>query len=224
MICVTNDMPDIRSCTYLDSHLDSCDGFEYAWVEKRRRSEATGKQCRGCEPKKAYQGFVCRGCFMGITAAVSGATSLITALGAIDRAKMSDTEGRSSSSLGYVPLPATRLAIDELGRYPYSSGTPELWVSNSFGAEQAVNFAKAYTAAVRSFPLKEEPHPLKRARCPKCEALSLVWHPPQFIGMDAIVRCRDSECGYVVNQDGWETALTEIENPAYAAKTKAVSA
>ena len=202
-VCITNYLPDVHSCTYRDSHTDECDGFEYAWIAKRDQEEATGKDCGGCQPKKAWIGYVCRGCFAGIVAASSGAPGLIEALGNFDRVKSADAEGRGSGALGYVPLTAIRLAVDELRRHIAARGTltPEAWVSERSGAESAVRFARAYTAAVRSFPLQEDKHPLKRTHCPECKQLTLEWHPAPLVGMKVVVKCRDPKCGREIDED-----------------------
>jgi len=240
-ICITNYVDDLSSCTYPGVHLDTCTGseFRFIWVGDRpepspERSlvtrrldngnyQAVARPCQGCVPRRAEVGFVCRGCFAGIEKAVSDAPDLVAALDGIDKVKTSDTEGRGSVSVGYVPLPATRLAIDELRRYLDDGGTAEMRVSNSFRAENAVRLARAYTTAVRTFPLQEDPHPVKRTWCPECEQLSLVWRPPLLLGMEVRVECRNPECRHVIDQDGFE-ALTNTENNDYAKPTRTVDA
>lgn len=204
-VCVTNSVDDLTSCTYRGSHTEECDGNEWAWIEKRHREEATGKACRGCEPRKAQNGFTCRACYTAITAALAGAPELIRALTGVDRAVMRDSAGRSSSSAGFVPIPATQLAVDELSRYlALCPGSADEWVATLSGAVVAVRFARAFRSAAASHPTRETSHKIKRTRCPQCEQLTLIWHPPAFKGMDVVVRCSDPKCGRAIDQDSLE--------------------
>ena len=73
LVCITNDMHDIRSCTVKDQHAANCDGWSYRWNETHQRLEATGRECHGCLPRNARHGLLCLSCWEGVVQALSDA-------------------------------------------------------------------------------------------------------------------------------------------------------
>ena len=217
VVCITNEMPDFRSCTVKGEHLRICDGFEYAWNPKRQREEATGRECRGCLPREAKKGLLCWSCWDRVQHAMTEWTPWIERiLLTIDRAVQSDNGGIRSDALGHINIAATRLAVDEVRSYLRScTGTAEAWVSAEAGAMDAVRFARAASSAVRTHELEEKTHRIQRVRCPKCRHLSLAWTPPYArppfpFSPDVTVSCQNPSCGHRIDQSVFE-ALAKIE-------------
>jgi hypothetical protein len=203
--CITNHTADLRACTVLGDHYDECDGFEYTWVEKRGREEATGNECRGCLPRPASQGLVCLSCWRNITAALAGYPELVRMLTGVDRAVVRDSSGMTSRGGPGVPLSSVQLSLEELDSYFTIGGvTAEQWVSSELGARDAVRFARAFAAASSAHPTREKSHRIKRVRCPECNQLTLVWHPTQREGGDVQVRCSNVDCAHVVDHETFE--------------------
>lgn len=209
VVCITNFMPEVRSCTVRDEHEDDCDGFEYAWIPKRHREEATGRECKGCAPRPAETGFLCGHCFKQATSALAGYPQLLHDLRGVERAVAK--EGGGSSSAGpSVPLSGVDLTLEELGSYHRSLAgrTPEQWVSEQKGARDAVQFGKAFAAAVRAHPTKEAPHRMRHTVCPECRQPTLIWNPPVVFTGNVRIRCRNPACDYSTDQANFE-ALAE---------------
>lgn len=203
--CITNQMAELRPCVVKDDHYDECDGFEYAWVEKRGREEATGRACRGCLPRTASTGLVCMPCWRQIVSAVAGYPELARALEGVDRAVVGESSGMTAHGGPGVPLSAVQLSLEEINSFDTINGqTPEQWVSSEAGARDAVRFGRAYSSAVAAHPIKETSHPIRLARCPDCKQRTLVWHAPTTAASEVRVRCRNPECSYDVDQDTYE--------------------
>jgi hypothetical protein len=212
LVCVTNDMTEIRSCTVKGEHQSNCDGFAYRWNADRERDEYTGRECRGCLPREARHGHLCLDCFMRWESAEAGYPSLSRALLGVDRAVQRDNGGVASSTLGYVPLSGIALMFDELESY-HRGATPNTLP----GARNAVLFARAYEAAVKSYPIEERAHRIERTRCPRCNHLNLVWNPTRSEGGEVIVKCSNPECSGEFNQSQLEVEtmrqVHKVETP-----------
>jgi hypothetical protein len=123
----------------------------------------------------------------------------------VDRAVVRDSSGMTSRGGPGVPLSSVRLSLEELDSYfTIGNVTPEQWVNSQEGARYAVRFAKAFAAASSAHPTHEKSHRIKRVRCPECSQLTLVWHPTQQEGGDVQVRCSNTECANVVDQETFE--------------------
>jgi hypothetical protein len=215
VICITNSVEDLRSCVRRDAHNDDCNGFEYVWVEQRGQFEASGRACTGCTPRIAYNGFVCRNCFDRIIAAIAAAPAFLATLRGVDRALTPTSGGGRASVLGYVPLTALALAVDEIERYlDGNPGNAESWVATPEGAQSAVGFANAMHSAIAAHPTRESAHQVRRVRCPKCGQMTLAWHPTPWVGGEVTIRCRNTECGSALSQDDFEALL--VGAPAHA--------
>jgi hypothetical protein len=196
LACITNSMRDVRACTIKGQHVPECDGWEYRWNEDRDREESTGDECRGCLPREAKQGLLCWACWDSASAAVEGAPRLAGMLRGVDRAVQRDNGGVASQTLGYIPIPAVKVMLDELHSYLRSKGSSDTlaWVSTPEGAADAVRLGRAYSAAVKAHPTEERAHRIGRTRCTACNQLSLVWQPPSRSGDTVVVECSNVEC------------------------------
>lgn len=198
LLCITSEMPGERSCVHRGQHIGRCDGFEWQWVEKRQREEATGKACKGCLPKVAQHGLLCWNCWDSVQTAITDWHPFEKMLVGVSRAVQRDNGGVRGQSVGYVPLPGTMLAIDEIRSYLKTfTGTMDAWVSTSEGAKDAVRFARAVPTAMRTHAVEEKPHKLRRLRCPDCGTLNFVWNPPSQPQSDITVTC---ECGKAIHE------------------------
>lgn len=205
LLCITNQMDDWRSCTKPEQHLVSCDGWVHIWNERKGRDENTGRPCRGCVPREASVGQLCFPCWRAIEDAFAKWTPQEADLMAsIDRAVQRDSGGgRGGGPSGYVPIPGTRLAVDEVESYLRSSQsfpTAEAWVSTEAGAIDAVRFAAAVPRALRTHELEERVRPMRRVRCPECGQLSFVRNPPAAAGAPVTVVCQNEECRKVIRE------------------------
>lgn len=218
LVCVTNDMPDSRPCTTRGAHTDVCDGFEYRWAPELDQYVATGKACHGCVPRVASHGMLCHACWTSLQAAEDAHGPLTRLLESHDVLVKSAGDGGGQASKATIPLSPTKLALDEIESYRGTESLIDLeqWVCEPAGAANAVRFTRAVRGALRSFPDKEATHTIERVRCPNCELLSLVWHPPVMKGDAVRIDCRNPECGYVLDQDAFDK---ELEHPTKRKET-----
>lgn len=213
VMCITNQMHDFRSCTHRGAHTINCDGHEYAWNEKRNREEATGRVCKGCRPREARYGQMCLNCHEHVVNAVSDWGPFSSMIRGIDRAVQRDNGGISGQSIGYVPIPGTVLAVDEIWSYFKSMhGSVDQWVSTVTGAKDARRFARALEGAMRTHAVEEKAHQVKRTRCTACGQLSLVWNPTMMLGGNVTVKCSNPECKHEMDQDSFDK-IAAIEKP-----------
>lgn len=204
LVCITNNMHDIRSCTVKDQHAANCDGWQYAWSEKHERMEATGRRCRGCLPRPARHGLLCLNCWEGVIQALSDWPDFERKIRGLTRTVQPDNGGVRTQSVGWVNLPGTMLAIDEVNSYHRSlwqdySGV-DAWVKSTDGAKDAVMFSRAVMRAERTHQIEEKARPLHRVRCPDCGRLSFVRTPPEGERRPVIVRCQNTACGKTITE------------------------
>lgn len=213
IMCVTNQMHDFRSCTHRGAHKANCDRLEYAWSEDRDREESTGRECKGCRPREARIGQMCLNCYEHVVTAVGDWEPWAAMLRGIDRAVQRDNGGIGGQSIGYVPIPGTVLALDEVWSYAKSmTGNVDQWVSTVTGAKDARRFARALEGALRTHAVEEKAHQVKRTRCTSCGQLTLVWNPAMAFGQDVTVKCSNPACQHVMDQDSFDK-IAAIEKP-----------
>jgi hypothetical protein len=142
LVCITNDVRDLRSCVVTGQHTDFCDGDEWRWredsslslleqdpnfprwrlsrVERSVWDEALKRYvkvpvpCRGCLPRKAEHGLLCWSCWEKVLDAVKVATDMMTHLRSVDRAQQIDNAGIRTAAAWKLPLPNTWLMADEM--------------------------------------------------------------------------------------------------------------
>ena len=193
LVCITNDISGMRSCTVKGEHMSTCDGF---------RGE---RECRGCLPRPAEHGLLCWSCWENVVRVLTQWPHFAETINNMERAIQRDTAGVRTNTQGYIPIPATRLAVDECESYLKSyRGNAEEWVSRIEGATDALLFVRLAEMAFRTHPIEETAHRINRFRCRRCNHLSLVWNPPAWAGDDVRVTCGNSECGYELDQAAFE--------------------
>lgn len=206
LVCITNDMHDISSCTVKDQHAANCDGWQYGWNEKHGRMEATGRKCRGCLPRPARHGMLCLNCWEGVVQALSDWPDFERKIRGLSRTVQPDNGGVRTQSIGWVNLPGTMLAIDEVNSYHRSlwqdyNGSTDKWTNSIDGAKDAVQFSHAVMRAERTHQIEEKARPLHRVRCPDCGRLSFVRTPPAGERLPVIVRCQNTDCGKTITEN-----------------------
>lgn len=211
LVCITNEMPDVRACTIRDEHLSTCDDWEYRYVTERydrfgnaiHTHVATGKPCKGCMPRPARVGILCHPCWLQLEQALSDWPRFERTIRGVDRAVRGDGGGHAGRGGGYVPIPGTALSVEECLSYLRGGAAwsdARAWVSTEVGARNAVLFTRAAQVAYRSHPIEEAPRKLRRVRCPECGQLSFVRTPPEAATMPVIVRCQNDACGKTIRE------------------------
>lgn len=76
-VCVTNLVPDLRSCTVHGQHLAHCDGHARRWNARTERLDILDSECRGCVPRPAEAGYLCYDHLVKFDNAVEEATELV---------------------------------------------------------------------------------------------------------------------------------------------------
>ena len=201
-ICITNTMHDFRSCTHKDAHTPNCDGKRYAWNEKRNRDEYTGKPCTGCRPREARIGYLCLADHEKAQNALIEWSEFEPKIAAAEgRAVQRDNGGIAGQQIGYVPLPGTMLAVEEIHSYLKSfPGRLDYWVATQKGAMDAVRFARAVSSAIRTHAVEEKSIKLNRLRCPDCGTLSMIRNPPMIPNSDITVTCHNASCRKTIRE------------------------
>lgn len=201
LLCITNTMPDTRPCTHKNQHTIRCDGNQYRWNEDRQREEATGRLCNGCLPRLAQKGHLCWGCWERVEQALTDWPGFARMIAGVERAVQRDNAGVRSQSVGYVPMSGTVLAVEEIRSYLRTlTGHVDVWVASAAGAADAVRFARAMSAALRTHAVEEKAHKLQRLRCPNCRQLSFNWNPPTAAGGRITVKCQNAACGKTITE------------------------
>lgn len=104
MICLSNDTTRVASCYVHGHHLDDCTGT--------RRS---GAPCRGCLPRPAERGLLCRDCCDKADEALELAPDFIPHLRSIERAGTPDRMGISTGKpTSHVIIPTSWITADAL--------------------------------------------------------------------------------------------------------------
>ena len=186
-VCITNtDLPGIRRCTILGQHRVTCPDHE-GWAERPGT-------CRGCLPRLAEVGHLCKGCYERVVAAVAAWPSF--------REKLEATEGRAvasfgggGSALGFANLTLVFLALDECERHLQSRfGTVDMWVQTAACAADAIQFSHAAERAWNALPVEptDERAPAPH-RCHNCGFLPTWGNDTRKERGADVVTCRN--CG-----------------------------
>lgn len=203
LVCITNDMHGVRSCTVSGEHSATCDGWRGS------------RECRGCLPRPAQHGLLCWSCWEHLIEVMTQWPRFAGLISGIDRAVQRDTAGVRTTAEGHIPIPATRLSVDECESFLKSyMGNADEWVSRVDGAKDAITFTRAAETAFRMHPIEEKAHRVTRFRCIKCGHVSLVWIPPQTAGDQVQVNCSTDGCDYVLDQSSFEIVADLEERKA----------
>lgn len=201
LACITNDLRLKWPCVQIGAHLPYCTG-----TAKHDRTNT----CEGCQPRPANHGLLCTTCHTRLDKALIKWPTFAGIIANLDRAIAADTGGRSSSVLGYIPIPKTRLDIDEVERhlstYVEANANLGLWISNHFGARDAIAFTRLAERAFIAHPLEDKPRLTDKVRCMKCSQWSLEITPPDFYLDDTTIVCLNQACGLQMDQTSYELA------------------
>lgn len=107
LICVSNDVSDLRSCTFRDQHLANCTGL-------RMRGDGSSVECKGCEPRPAHAGLLCWSHWVKAEAALDQAVDAITHLRSVERGPQDQSGVRAGSSGSKVIIPESWQEADNL--------------------------------------------------------------------------------------------------------------
>ncbi|WP_147305440.1 hypothetical protein [Subtercola boreus] len=113
IVCITNDIPELRSCTIRGEHLDNCSGFVVRFDYRTNQVTHTNVECRGCLPYPAEHGFLCGSCAEKLDAALAGSVDLISHLRSIESGPRDQTPTRAAPG-SRVIVPASWMEADEL--------------------------------------------------------------------------------------------------------------
>ncbi len=203
-VCADGSVPGVYPCVIQGEHLNTCTGYN-------GRDEV----CTGCQPRPAERGYLCQKHMDDVEHAYARWAewrSQVTLAG--ERTMQRDNGGRSSNTLGYVPLTGWQLSLDECTRFIASLESmprPSLavWVRSENGARDASQFARAAIRAYVEHPVWEQDTWLSR-RCPSCGQKAMKRFPPAYFPSEVRVTCQNRQCGRDLTEEALE-ALVEIE-------------
>jgi hypothetical protein len=197
LTCITNTMPDVRSCVVQGAHTADCD---------------RGDTCTGCRPREAARGLLCGSCWFDLEHAVEEWAAFYRILGGEDRAMQPELDSARKPQLGpRVPISPMQIDIDAVLRLQ-PHGLLTMVVATSEGAMTAVRFTRAATDAIRRYPTAPGAKKITKNRCPACGLRTLVYEPAQHAGDDATVRCLSHSCGNIMDSTTFErVALIEAQ-------------
>lgn len=233
LVCITNDIDDIRCCTQRGEHASNCDGQEWRYDRDTEISWPTANECRGCLPHEAEHGLLCWSCWEKLRDALKIAPDMITHLRSVERAQQIDNNGVRASVLWVIPVPNTWRMADELimlaghpaPGFPSDANVfevdaiteryldridPNEWVSRTDGAEAAVRFYLLMQQAMAQHPMADYTHRIRNVRCGECRQRTLLWKPPLAFDGDIRIECTNPECEFVAG-DARYTELAWME-------------
>lgn len=231
LVCITNDIPDLRSCTIGGEHAEHCNGYAIRWDRDTEQRIFTDAECKGCLPALAEKGLLCWSCWEKFRDGLTTAVDIITHLRSIDRAAQLDNAGVRTATGWVIPVPNTWRTADDLivmlghptPGFPSDAGVwevdaiteryvdavhPDAWASRTDTAELAVRFNGTMHSALIQHPMEDYEHRVRNVRCYECKQRSLLWKPPLMFEGEVRVECTNPECGYVVDQSGYAQLST----------------
>jgi hypothetical protein len=235
LLCITNEVDGLRSCTIRGEHLTSC------------QNDA----CTGCLPRPAEHGLLCYSCAAKFDEALALSVDLISHCRSIESGPR-DTSGVRTAPGSRVILPASWMQADTLYRqlaavavaYSVDWGVEEpewditashhngfhpeapieavWWVTDLLvryvttavdqlrtkhhGAEQAVRYVDAVQTALHAFPLEQKPRRIRHVRCRVCGHESLRWKPPLEHLDPIVIQCSNLACGAL-----WDPQMVDYD-------------
>lgn len=253
LLCITNDVDDLRSCTIRGEHLTTCQN----------------DQCDGCLPRPAEHGLLCYSCATKFDDALALSLDLISHCRSIESGPR-DSSGIRSAPGSRVILPTSWVQADTLYRqlaavavaYSVDWGVDEpewditashhngfhpeapieaaWWVTDilvryvtdavdrlrtkHMGAEQAVRYVAAVQTALNMFPLDEKPHAVRHVRCRVCGHESLRVKPPLEHLDPIVVECSNLACGALWDPQMVEWDLRQLREQIETERAKEAAA
>lgn len=129
----------------------------------------------------------------------------------------------SGSTEPSIPIPATKLAHDEIARI---SGELNKWpgvdeaAGDKFGASLLLDLGREVSTAMHRWPMEDKPRRIQELMCGECEQFTLVVKPPRFEGDHSIVTCT---CGYRMTMEEFEQLVDIFKKEDDAKKRKAMA-
>jgi hypothetical protein len=230
LVCITNEVAELRPCSVAGEHSANCWGFGTRWDRDESRRVVTDTECKGCLPEPATVGLLCWSCWEKVRDALGNAVDVITHLRSIERAGQVDNAGVRSASGWVIPIPNTWRTADDLlvllghptPGFPSTADVDEvqaiaekyvgqiniaMWIARVESAKDAVRFVALTRSTLIQHPMEDYEHRVRNVRCPDCGRRSLLWKPPLMFEGEVHVVCTNPECLFVVDQDGY-TDLT----------------
>jgi hypothetical protein len=120
----------------------------------------------------------------------------------------------SSSTTPAIPIPATKLAWEEITRIAdelYSQfGDIETAAADKFGASLLLDLSREVSTATHRWPAEEKPHKVNVIPCPGCNMLTLIYRPPLEHNTEVRVTCM-AECGSTLTGQQFADILDLME-------------
>jgi Zn ribbon nucleic-acid-binding protein len=112
-VCVTNTLPDVRSCTIAGEHLASCDGRGRRYDPTTHLSVPTTSACTGCVPRPAKAGYLCESCLSKLTAAIAEVHQLVAFMweDASNGIRDTNSGGGTGGAVASWPLTEARVYV-----------------------------------------------------------------------------------------------------------------
>ncbi len=109
-----------------------------------------------------------------------------------------DDDGVQSSTMPSIPIPATKLAHDEIARISLElnkwPGVEEA-ANDKFGASLLLDLGREVSTAMHRWPMEDKPRRIVDLRCGGCGLLTLVYRPPRWEGDELKADC-SNRCGF----------------------------
>lgn len=129
----------------------------------------------------------------------------------------------SGSTEPSIPIPATKLAHDEIQRISLElnkwPGVDEA-AGDKFGASLLIDLGREVSTAMHRWPMEDKPRRVQELMCGECEQMTLVVRPPRFPGDDAIVTC---PCGYRMTKEEFDQVVEMLGKEDDDRKRKALA-
>ena len=128
-----------------------------------------------------------------------------------------------SGSAPSIPIPATKLAHDEISRISVElnkwAGVDEA-ACDKFGASLLLDLGREVGTAAHRWPMEDKPRRVRELMCGECEQFTLVVRPPRFEGDHSIVTC---PCGYRMTMEEFEQLVDMFKKEDDDRKRKAMA-
>lgn len=128
-----------------------------------------------------------------------------------------DVWGLAPCSSGTESVPLARWLTRQLDQIVAAE-----WSADLVATQDRSALRQLVHAARRAYPLEESPRVLTDATgvplaCPQCDRRALVWHPPSAVGLEVVVSCDATGCGYVLPPDQYDWTAKVLLTPEQAA-------
>ena len=134
-----------------------------------------------------------------------------------------DDEGVQSSTVPSIPIPATKLAHDEIARISLElnkwPGVEEA-ANDYFGSSLLLDLGREVATAAHRWPMEDKPRRIQELMCGECEQFTLVVKPPRWEGDESLVTC---PCGYRMTKEEFDQLIDMFKKEDDDRKRKALA-